>query len=251
MCGVPNRVRELLAEERFLILQDLARHLVSPRRSRQDLDQRLIVSNIRLAVRPLEVADEEDCCEHTAEEDDYRGGPAHQANSKLSGVNVILVEGISDKVAVETLARRYGRDLAAEGTSVVAIGGAHSIRRFLDGLGPDATVVGLCDAGEREEFRQALGANHYVCDADLEDELIRALGVDAVEEVVEAQGDLRAFRTLQKQAAWQGRPTHDQLRRFMGSGGRRKIRYAQLLVDALDVSQVPRPLDAVLAHAGR
>jgi hypothetical protein len=34
----------------------------------------------------------------------------------------------------------------------------------------------------------------------------------------------------------------------MGSGGRRKIRYAQLLVDALDLTQVPRPLDRVLAQ---
>jgi hypothetical protein len=67
-------------------------------------------------------------------------------------------------------------------------------------------------------------------------------------QVVEAQGELRAFRTLQKQAAWRGRPVGEQLRRFMGSGGRRKIRYARLLVEALDPGQVPRPLDLVLAH---
>jgi hypothetical protein len=88
----------------------------------------------------------------------------------------------------------------------------------------------------------------YVCRADLEDELIRALGAAAVEQVVDAQGELRAFRTLQKQAAWHGRATEEQLRRFMGSGGRRKIRYARLLVDALDLAHVPRPLDRVLAH---
>jgi hypothetical protein len=40
----------------------------------------------------------------------------------------------------------------------------------------------------------------------------------------------------------------EQLRRFMGSGGRRKIRYARFLVEALDLTQVPRPLDLVLAH---
>jgi len=88
----------------------------------------------------------------------------------------------------------------------------------------------------------------YVCEADLEDELIRALGAAAVEHVVEAQGELGSFRTLQKQAAWRGRPTEDQLRRFMGSGGRRKIRYARLLVEALQPAQVPRPLDLVLTH---
>ena len=88
----------------------------------------------------------------------------------------------------------------------------------------------------------------YVCVADLEDELIRALGTAAVERVVDAQGELGSFRTLQKQPAWQGRPHAEQLRRFMGSGGRRKIRYARLLVEALEPAQAPRPLDRVLAH---
>ena len=88
----------------------------------------------------------------------------------------------------------------------------------------------------------------YVCVADLEDELIRALGADSVEEVVAAQGDLRSFRTLQHQPAWQGRAREEQLRRFMGIGGRRKTRYARLLVEALDLRRVPRPLDGVLAR---
>jgi hypothetical protein len=88
----------------------------------------------------------------------------------------------------------------------------------------------------------------YVCVADLEDELIRALGAASVQQVVDAQGDLGSFRTLQKQPAWQGRTTVEQLRRFMGSGGRRKIRYARLLVEALDLTRVPRPLDLLLAH---
>jgi hypothetical protein len=34
----------------------------------------------------------------------------------------------------------------------------------------------------------------------------------------------------------------------MGSGGSRKIRYARLLVEALDLDDVPRPLVGVLAH---
>jgi hypothetical protein len=88
----------------------------------------------------------------------------------------------------------------------------------------------------------------YVCDADLEDELIRALGSASVERVVDAQGELGSFRTLQKQAPWRGRPLEEQLRRFMGSGGSRKIRYARLLVEALDLAHVPRPLDRVLGH---
>ena len=179
---------------------------------------------------------------------------------------VVLVEGISDRFALEALARRRGRDLEAEGISILPIGGAQAIGRFLDRFGPqglDVRLAGLCDAAEEGDFqrgleRAGLGANlgrvdmerlgFYVCDADLEDELIRALGAASVEKVVASQDDLGSFRTLQKQPAWQGRTTEEQLRRFMGSGGRRKIRYARLLVDALDLTEVPRPLDRVLAH---
>ena len=178
----------------------------------------------------------------------------------------MLVEGISDKVALETLAERRDRDLDGEGVSILPIGGAQAIARFLNRFGPQGLGVrlaGLCDAGEEHDFRRGLeraglGADltradmeqlgFYVCEADLEDELIRALGTASVERVVDAEGDLGSFRTLQKQAAWRGRPAEEQLRRFIGSGGSRKIRYARLLVDALDLARVPRPLDAVLAH---
>jgi hypothetical protein len=182
---------------------------------------------------------------------------------------VVLVEGISDQVAVETLARRRGRDLDSDGISVVPIGGAQAIGRFLSRFGPQGDGVklaGLCDAGEEHDFKRGLeraglgtdltradmeSLGFYVCEADLEDELIRALGAGRVEEIVEAHGDLRPLRTLQKQPAWNGRPLEQQLRRFMGSGGRRKIRYARFLVEALEPEQVPRPLDRVLAHVGR
>ena len=180
---------------------------------------------------------------------------------------VVLVEGISDRIALETLAARHGRDLAAEDVAVVPIGGAQAIGRYLELYGPRGlglTLAGLCDAGEEREFRRGLERaglgggltrttmetlGFHVCEADLEDELIRALGTDAVERVVEANGDLRAFRTLQKQPEWRGRPAGEQLRRFMGSGGRRKIRYARLLVEALEPDAAPRPLQLVLERA--
>ncbi len=179
---------------------------------------------------------------------------------------VVLVEGASDQTAVETLAARRGRDLAAERIAVLPIGGAQAIGRFLEAFGPrgsDLALAGLYDAGEEGVVRRGLEragldpgvsrddleqAGFYVCVEDLEDELIRALGADRVEEVVGAQGDLAAFRTLQKQPAWRGRPTEEQLRRFMGSGGRRKLRYARLLVETLDLDHLPRPLDLVLTR---
>jgi hypothetical protein len=161
---------------------------------------------------------------------------------------VIFVEGTSDKVAVETLAEIRGRNLVAEGVAVVPIGGAQAIRRFASRFDPDVTLTGLCDAGEAESFRRVLGESFSVCVRDLEDELIRALGADAVEEIIASHGDLGPFRTLQKQAPWLGRPKDEQLRRFMGSGGRRKIRYARFLVEALEPDQVPRPLDQLLTR---
>ena len=182
---------------------------------------------------------------------------------------VVLVEGTSDRAALEALAERRGRDLDAEGVSIVPMGGAQAIGSFLERFGPGGLGVrlaGLCDAAEAGEFARGLeragfGSDlsraelerlgFYVCVADLEDELIRTLGAATVQRVVEAQGDLGSFRTLQKQPAWQGRPVEEQLRRFMGSGGRRKIRYARFLVEVLDLDRVPRPLDLVLAQSQR
>jgi predicted ATP-dependent endonuclease of OLD family len=179
---------------------------------------------------------------------------------------VILVEGVSDQLALEALARRRGRDLRAEGISIVPMGGATNIRRFLDVYGPegfDVRLAGLYDAGEEGDFKRALERagfgidlsrvdlerlGFYACQADLEEELIRALGVDGVERVIEAQDELTSLRSLQNQPAWRGREVEAQLRRFFGSKGSRKSRFGALLVEALDLSNVPRPLDLVLAH---
>jgi hypothetical protein len=174
----------------------------------------------------------------------------------------VLVEGTSDAVAVETLAERRGRDLEAEGVVVVPIGGAQAIGRFLAVYGRNVKLAGLCDAAEEPEFRRALERagfgdeltrdglerlGFFTCEPDLEAELIRALGAETVLRVAEARGDLVSFRTLQKQPAWRAQPVEEQLHRFMGSGGRRKIRYARYLVEALELAAVPRPLDGVLA----
>lgn len=175
---------------------------------------------------------------------------------------VVLVEGRSDEIAVRTLASLRGCDLEAEGISVLAVGGAQAMGRFLAVHGPvgtNTTLAGLCDAGEEADVRRALeraglapaagragleAAGFFVCERDLEDELVRALGAPAAEAVLDAHGKLGAFRTYQKQPAHRARPVADQLRGFLNNW---KVELAGPLVEALDPARVPRPLEGVLA----
>jgi len=204
----------------------------------------------------------------------YVSGPAAAAEAtavalvKTAGARaVILVEGVSDQIALETLAARRGRDLAAEGVVILPVGGAHAAARYLRRFGPEGAGVrlaGLCDAGEADIFRRGLAMagvgsprtragmarmGFHVCVEDLEDELIRAVGATRITELFDAHGDLRSFRGMRRQPAWRGRQTEAQLRRFLGAGAQRKLRYARLLVEAADLARMPQPLDAVLAAA--
>jgi hypothetical protein len=194
-----------------------------------------------------------------------------RALAKLADAEaVVLVEGISDQIAVETAAVRHGRDLAADRVVIVPMGGAHAIGRFLTMLGPLGSglrLSGLCDVREQEVFRRGLVAaevgspctrtdmehlGFYVCVEDLEDELIRAVGTAEVEALFDSQGDVGSFRSLQSQPAWRGREPAAQQRRFLGSGSRRKLRYARLLVEAaVSRGVLPRPLDALLRDLPR
>jgi hypothetical protein len=173
----------------------------------------------------------------------------------------VLVEGESDRMAVETLAFRFGHDLTAERVTVVPMGGATSIVNFLDRYTRDGAghrLLGLCDAGESRGVARALARagigsgslaelGFHVCHADLEDELIRCLGVDAVLNVIAAQGELASFRILQRQPAQRERVTTAQLRRFFGGRSGNKVRYARLLVDALPAGHAPPPLASLVA----
>jgi hypothetical protein len=159
---------------------------------------------------------------------------------------VVLVEGITDRIALEAVAARLGRDLAGDAVEIVPIGGAQAIRRAFAPYAGER-VAGLCDAGEERWFRRVLGDATYVCVKDLEDELIRALGPERVQEVVAANGELETFRNFQNQLFWRGRPVEGQLRRWLQNGGRQH-RYPPLLVEAMGPEELPRPLTGVLEH---
>ncbi|MGH3197345.1 MAG: TOPRIM nucleotidyl transferase/hydrolase domain-containing protein [Streptosporangiaceae bacterium] len=196
---------------------------------------------------------------------------AARARDASGSCVVVLVEGMSDRAALETLAARCGRDLRGEGVFVVPMGGATNIGHFLGWFGPrgfGVRLAGLCDEGEEHDFRRSLeqaglgaGLNwagldraglarlgFFVCVADLEDELIRSLGVRRVEQLIEAQGELGPFRTFTGQPAQRNRTREQQLRRFMGTRSGRKIHYGHVLAAALDLTRVPGPLAGVLSR---
>ncbi|MGQ4335037.1 TOPRIM nucleotidyl transferase/hydrolase domain-containing protein [Streptomyces hayashii] len=188
------------------------------------------------------------------------GGPGRAAGelAALLGVHTtVLVEGLSDLAAVEALAALRGRDLAAEGVCVMQLGGAMSVGRYAGLLGPEGLglrLIGLCDEREKPFFDRGLDPSWaprphvHVCTADLEDELIRVLGTARVEQIVEAEDELRAWQTFLRQPAQDGRPREQQLRRFLSTKRGRKIRYGRLLVEALAPDRAPTPLDDLFAR---
>ena len=177
---------------------------------------------------------------------------AARARSDPGSCAVVLVEGMSDQAAVQTLAERSGRDLRAEGVFVVPMGGATNVGHFVDLFGPGGfgvRLAGLCDQGEERDFRRGLDGvgPYFVCVADLEDELIRALGTGRVEDLIEAEGESGPFLTFTRQPAHRGTARDRQLRRFMGTRSGRKIRYGHLLAAALDLTVIPAPLASLLS----
>ena len=147
---------------------------------------------------------------------------------------------------------------------MVALGGATNLRGYLretlagrSGLG----VTGLYDVAEERFVQGALTSvglgpvtdrgrleqlGFFACVADLEDELLRAVGEQRMLEVLAEQGDLASFRRLQRQPAQRAWSQHRQLHRFLSARSGNKARYARLLVEAMPLDAVPRPLGELL-----
>lgn len=185
---------------------------------------------------------------------------------------VVLVEGESDRAAVEAAAAFWQLDLRSLDAVVLSMDGVTNIRHHLRRHGPAGDrrrILGLCDSAESSVVGRALAeypdmsaepvvrlesgdpillAQHgfQVCREDLEDELIRAIGTRGVIDIIEANGERRAWHSMQQQPAQRDRPVADQLRRWLGSGATRKIRYALLLVAALPPERLSPPLVQLL-----
>jgi hypothetical protein len=176
---------------------------------------------------------------------------------------VVLVEGRSDAAAVAVLCAVRGLDPVADAFAVVDMGGVtnvgHHLARLRTAPG-HPRILGLCDAPEerfvvralrregvevagREDFARA---GFVVCDRDLEDELIRALGPARVEAVLERLGQLDQLRAFRRQPQWRGRDVRDQLRRFAGTASGRKTLFARGLAEELTAQETPAPLATLL-----
>ncbi len=178
----------------------------------------------------------------------------------------VIVEGESDAAAVRALAALAGLDLRHEHVEVKPAHGVTNFTKLVARYGrehPTPTIRGLYDEAEEHHVARALGldtgradlrdaiegAGFWVCVADLEDELIRAIGTDGVESVLAEHDELKSFRRFQDQPQHRDGATSQQLRRFLGTRATRKIRYGRLLVEALDVDHAPLPLRRVLGLA--
>ena len=178
---------------------------------------------------------------------------------------LVLVEGDSDASAIHALADLIGCDLDSLRIQIKSAHGVTNFPKVLSELlneNPNAEICGMYDVADELHVRRALAHasvpiaadaslesfGFFACIADLEDELIRALGAEAVEGVLEAQGELSSFRRFQAMPQYRSRPMTQQLHRFLGTRATRKIHSAHYLVEALDLARLPRPLAKLAAR---
>ncbi|HWM15759.1 MAG TPA: ATP-dependent endonuclease [Microbacterium sp.] len=158
-------------------------------------------------------------------------------------MTIIIVEGESDRVAVEILGMRLGM----LPPPVLAVGGSKGAQRAADAHAGER-LIGLVDIRERADFERVL-ETVFVCDPDLEGEFVLALGVEAVEALIESQRELASFRRLQRQPDQRARTKQQQLARFFGGRSGNKLRYAKLMAEAVPLQRVPSPIARLLADA--
>lgn len=178
---------------------------------------------------------------------------------------LILVEGESDAGAIRALAELSGCDPELHHVDIRSAEGVTNFPKVLSDFvraNPGAKFCGMYDVADEWHVRRALidagvavGPDEslepfgfFACVADLEDELIRALGTDGVEHMLDEQGELASFRRFQAMPQYRDTPAPRQLHRFLGTRATRKIRSARRLVQALGLTRLPRPLRLLTSH---
>ncbi|WP_462417590.1 toprim domain-containing protein [Kytococcus sp. Marseille-QA3725] len=174
---------------------------------------------------------------------------------------VVLLEGVSDVAAVRALMENHGIDPAP--VQLIPLNGVTNLGAVLKEVRlvrGDVDVVGLCDQAEAHVAVRALTQDglpvqdasdlpvygFFVCEADLEEELIRALGPERARDALVAAGLGSKLEALQRQEAWDGKPLAEQLHRFCGVASGRKEKAAGILAGALGPEDLPEPLSMLL-----
>jgi predicted ATPase len=174
--------------------------------------------------------------------------------------SIIIVEGFSDLLAVRRSADVTGRNLDGAGVSVLSLDGAGTIKHYLRLFGPqglDLDLHGLCDEDAEADWIAKLtdagiavatrtdleGHGFYVCDPDLEFELVAALGSTGVKQVVAEHGAEGTYNSFANQSSNSGKSEIEVQVAFFK---RDKVRWAPLLSDALKPTSVPSPIADLL-----
>jgi hypothetical protein len=167
------------------------------------------------------------------------------------GRKVLLVEGLSDDLAVRSLAHSLGRDLDAEGITVLALDGGGGIGPHAQLLGPNGLGIplrGQCDLDHEAQWIVALtkagvpvasradleSHGFFVADPDLEGCLVDALGVANAEGVVSAAGRDAQLRLFRIQPRWAELSAEESLIGFIKC---EKVFWAPRLAVALELTQ--------------
>jgi energy-coupling factor transporter ATP-binding protein EcfA2 len=165
----------------------------------------------------------------------------------------VLVEGVSDRLALRIAAETLGVDLDARGVSIVELNGAGLFATMLELLGMSGLgirVIGLCDADHEQQWAGAvLGpgvyngdrsvlAQHevYVFDPDIEGALVDALGEQRVEALIAADGEAQGLAAFRQQPSQQQYSPREQLVRFVKKG---KARWPPMLMGDMADTEVP------------
>jgi hypothetical protein len=173
---------------------------------------------------------------------------------------VVFVEGFSDLLAVRACASTLDIDLDARGVSLISLEGADILQHYLSLLGPSGLNVrmrGLCDLDKEARWTALLtvagisinsrsdlnAAGFHVAEADLEEELVKALGITDTERVISEAGLTNRLEGFEKQPTNAGLSREDLLTAFAGT---LKIKLAPLLASEIPASDIPGPIKALL-----
>ena len=180
----------------------------------------------------------------------------------LTAVRVILVEGASDRIVLQRIAERTGRELDRLGVSVIELDGAGDVGYVLSLFGARGFQVPLSfliDEDAAADTAAKLGTGvagleaHgvYVCRADLEDEYVRAIGPGPMWEAITTSG---LFTPGELANCAQASPGGERTQEDVASFCRRKrhgykMRAAIVAAETLDVESAAKigPVSALLA----